>query len=257
MKRTKDSFIAYKDRGTLATQFKLALLLKKYRIGIITSARYLGCRRSLIQSWRQRDVKHPLANYKVNLKIFQSELHKVRRKLTEENLNYFLAKRLVNLGLTDAYISRKLNIPTSTIRSWRLGSTPKRMNIYLVDKKFLDQKIKKIESEIAFETSRKNLIYYLALKFHSLSNNNSRRKIGSNYISKILSRRFNLQIKLSPQTIVYWVAGKRKPWNAFPNLTDEGIIEDTYKQNAEYKQRKSERLGEKEQGKCYSKALQG
>ena len=107
-----------------AAQFRVALLLKKYRFGAVSAAKYLGKPRGLVQSWMQIGSKHYLAKEKIKLKSFEKILKELRKKITKEHMNYFLAKRLAS--------SRTLSPgkPLSFMRFNHLSFTGSRASIH-------------------------------------------------------------------------------------------------------------------------------
>jgi hypothetical protein len=108
--------------------FRVALMLKRYKFGSNIAARYLDKPRGLVQSWMQAGESHTLAERQFQLGAFEKKLRNVRKKVTQENIYYLLAMKLMNLNLPSEYIGRHLGIPLSTVRSWKAGVSPKGVN---------------------------------------------------------------------------------------------------------------------------------
>jgi hypothetical protein len=209
--------------------FRVALMLKRYKFGSNIAAKYLGKPRGLVQSWMQAGESHVLAQRQFQLGAFEKKLRTVRRKVTQENIYYLLAMKLVDLKLPPEYIGKHLGIPLSTVRSWRAGVSPKGVNRLFTDRAMVDKEFKKLMQFLKYESTRQNLFYYLSLKLSENARQKvGRRKIGGKTISKILSKHFNLLRPIPKETITCWIDGKRRPKNAFEVLKDREIIEEDY-----------------------------
>ncbi|MEE9150763.1 MAG: hypothetical protein V3U20_02900, partial [Thermoplasmata archaeon] len=79
--------------------FRVALMLKRYKFGSNIAAKYLGKPRGLVQSWMQAGESHTLAERYFQLGAFEKKLRTVRRKITQENIYHFLARKLIDLGI--------------------------------------------------------------------------------------------------------------------------------------------------------------
>jgi hypothetical protein len=208
-----------------AAEFRVVLLLKKYKFGAVSAAKYLGKPRGLIQSWMQIGNKHHLAKEKIQLNSFEKILKELRKKITNEHLDYFLAKRLFNLDLPVAFIGKVLNLPTSTVRSWKFGKVPIEIKQFFYNRSIVDRKFAKLLRNLKSEVTKCNLEYFLALRLLESSNNgNGRRLIGGRLISQILTNHFGYIDPIPEKTISCWIDKKRKPWNAFEVLMNEHII---------------------------------
>ena len=127
-------------------EFRAALLLKQYKFGAALIAKYLGKSRGLVQSWMQIGNGHYLAKEKIKLKTYEKIVKKIRRRVTKNNLNYFLALRLIELKLPIAFISKILEIPTSTVRSWQYGKSPSEIKSVFYDQRLVDREFQMLGS---------------------------------------------------------------------------------------------------------------
>jgi len=208
-----------------AAQFKAAMLLKKYNFGAASTAKYLGKSRGLIQSWMQIGNNHHLAKEKIKFKSFRKILKELRRNITMEHLDYFLAKRLIDLKLPAAFISKILDIPTSTVRSWRHGKVPVEVKKFFYDDKLVNREYKKLMKYLKTDTTNRNLEYYQALKLAEVARNNvGRKRIGGRIISEILTNHYGYVKPIPDKTVSCWINGTRKPWGAFKALEDEQMV---------------------------------
>jgi hypothetical protein len=212
----------------------VALLLKQYKFGAVSAAKYLGKPRGLIQSWMQIGNKHYLAKEKIRIKSFEKILKRLRRKITKENLNYFLAKRLLDLKLPVAFISKVLELPTSTVRSWRYGKVPVEIKKFFYDRHIVDNEYNKLLRKIRNEFTTRNLEYFLAIYISDITKDSpGRRLIGGRVISKILTNHFGYIEPIPEKTISCWIEGKRKPWDAFRVLMNERMVQKEFKRIVE------------------------
>ena len=210
--------------------FRVALMLKRYKFGSNIAARYLDKPRGLVQSWMQAGESHTLAERQFQLGAFEKKLRYVRRKITQENLYYLLAMKLMDLNLPSEYIGRHLGIPLSTVRSWKAGVSPKSVNRLFVDRGMVDREFKKLIQFLKFESTRQNLLYYLSLELSERARQNvGKRRIGGKTISMILTKHFNLLKPIPKETITCWIDGRRKPKTAFDMLKDNELIQEEYK----------------------------
>jgi transcriptional regulator with XRE-family HTH domain len=209
-----------------AAQFRVALLLKKYKFGAVSAAKYLGKPRGLVQSWMQIGNKHYLAKEKISVKRFEKILKGLRRKVTKENLNYFYAKRLLALNLPVAFVSNILKLPTSTVRSWKYGKLPVEIKKFFYDRKLIDSKFDRLLKSLKSEITSHNLEYFLSLELAESGNmNNGRRQIGGRIISQILTNHFGYIEPIPEKTISCWIDKKRKPWDAFKIFIDTRMVQ--------------------------------
>jgi hypothetical protein len=212
-----------------AAQFRVALLLKQYKFGAASAAKYLGKSRGLVQSWMQIGNKHFLAKEKIKLKSFEKIVKRLRRVITQENIDYFLAMHLLDLDLPVAFIGRTMNLPISTVRSWKHGKIPSEIKKFFFDKKVVDNEFNKLLKSMKSETTRKNLEYFLALHISKVSRGkNGHSRIGGRTISQILTQHFILTEPIPEKTVSCWIDGKRKPWDAFTVLADQTVIKKEY-----------------------------
>jgi predicted transcriptional regulator len=212
-----------------AAQFRVALLLKQYKFGAASAAKYLGKSRGLVQSWMQIGNKHYLAKEKIKLKSFEKIVKNLRRVITQENMDYFLVKKFLDLELPVAFISKAMNLPTSTVRSWKYGKVPSEIKKYFFDPKLVEREYAKLLKFIKREVTSNNLEYFLAMRLSEAARENlGRRRIGGRIISQILTRHFGHLNPIPEKTVSCWIDGKRKPWNAFEVLADEGRIRREY-----------------------------
>lgn len=208
-----------------AVQFRVALLLKQYKFGAASAAKYLGKTRGLVQSWMQIGNKHYLAKENIKLNNFEKIVKKLRRKITEEHLDYFLVMRLIDLKLPVAFVSRIMELPTSTVRSWRYGKVPSEIKKFFYDSRIIDREFNKLLKNIKTETTQNNLEYYLTIRLAKAAKSETgRRRIGGRNISQILGNHFGNVVPIPEKTISCWIDGKRKPWDSFDVLTDDNII---------------------------------
>lgn len=208
-----------------AAQFKAAMLLKKYNFGAASTAKYLGKSRGLIQSWMQIGSNHYLAKETIKFKSFRKILKELRRNITKEHLDYFLAKRLIDLKLPAAFVSKVLDIPTSTVRSWRHGKVPVEVKKFFYDEKLVNREYKKLMKYLKTDTTNRNLEYYQALKLAEVARNNvGRKRIGGRIISEILTNHYGYVKPIPDKTVSCWINGTRKPWGAFNALEDERMV---------------------------------
>jgi hypothetical protein len=209
--------------------FRVALMLKKYKFGSNMAARYLGKPRGLVQSWMQAGESHILARQQFKLEAFEKKLKGIRRKITQENIYYLLAMKLIELELPPEFIGKHLGIPLSTIRSWKRGVAPKGVKKLFIDRNILDKEYKKLITFLKEQSTRQNMQYYLALKLSEAgAREEGRRRIGGKTISRILTRHFRLYLPIPKETISCWIDGRRTPKNAFMALKDRKIIDEQY-----------------------------
>lgn len=213
-----------------AAQFKAVMLLKKYNFGAASTAKYLGKSRGLIQSWMQIGNKHHLAKQRIQFKSFRKILKELRKNITREHLDYFLAKRLLDLKLPAAFISKILEIPTSTVRSWRHGKVPVEVKKFFYDDKLVDREFKKLMKYLKTDITNRNLEYFQALNLAEIARGNiGRRRVGGRIISQILTRHYGYVEPIPDKTVSCWINGTRKPWGAFKVLEDENMVQRDYK----------------------------
>lgn len=211
-------------------QFRVALMLRRYKFGSNIAAKYLGKPRGLVQSWMQAGESHSLAERQFQLGAFEKKLRAVRRKVTQENIYYLLAMKLIDLKLPPEYIGRHLGIPLSTVRSWKDGIKPKGVNRLFMDRTIVDREFKKLMQFLKFESTRQNLFYYLSLKLSERARQEvGRRRIGGKTISMILTEHFNLTRPIPKETITCWIDGTRRPKNAFEVLKDDELVEEEFR----------------------------
>ena len=209
--------------------FRVALMLKRYKFGSNIAARYLGKPRGLVQSWMQAGESHSLAERQFKLAAFEKKLKTVRQKITQENIYYFLAMKLLDLDLPPEYIGKHLGIPLSTVRSWKEGVTPKGVNKLFTDRNMVDREYNKLMQYLRFESTRQNMAYYLSKKLGETARNKvGKRRIGGKTISMILTKHFNFRRPIPKETITCWIDGTRRPKNAFEILKDRNFIEEEY-----------------------------
>lgn len=210
--------------------FRVALMLKRYKFGSNIAAKYLGKPRGLIQSWMEAGESHSLAERQFRLAAFEKKLRTVRRMVTQENIYYLLAMKLMELKLPPEYIGRHLGIPLSTVRSWKEGVTPKGVNRLFIDRDMVDREFKKLMRFLKFESTRQNLFYYLSIKLSEKARQKvGRRRVGGKTISAILTKHFNLGRPIPKETITCWIDGNRRPKNAFEVLKNNELIEEVYR----------------------------
>jgi hypothetical protein len=208
--------------------FRVALMLKRYKFGSNMAARYLGKPRGLVQSWMQAGESHTLAREQFRLDAFEKKLKNIRRKITQENIYYLLAMKLLDLNLPPEFVGNHLGIPLSTIRSWKRGVAPKGVKKLFVDRTILDREYKKLNRFLKERSTLENMIYYLSLKLSETKRGDSRRKIGGKTISKILTKHYRFFSPIPKETISCWIDGRRTPKNAFPQLKDNKLVEREY-----------------------------
>ncbi len=213
-----------------AAQFKAVMLLKKYNFGAASTAKYLGKSRGLIQSWMQIGNKHHLASQQIKFKSFRKILKELRRNITREHLDYFIAQRLLDLKLPAAFISKILEVPTSTVRSWRHGKVPVEVKKFFFDEKLVDREFRKLMKSLKTDITNRNLEYFQALNLAKIARGNiGRRRIGGRIISQVLTSHCSYVEPIPDKTVSCWINGTRKPWGAFKVLEDENIVMHDYK----------------------------
>jgi hypothetical protein len=206
------------------------MLLKKYNFGAASTAKYLGKSRGLIQSWIQTGNNHYLAKEKIKFKSFRKILKELRRNITTEHLDYFLAKRLIDMDLPAAFVSKILEIPTSTVRSWRHGKVPVEVKKFFYDDKLVTREFNKLMKFLKTDTTNRNLEYYQALNLAKIARKNvGRKRIGGRIISEILTNHYGYVKPIPDKTVSCWINGTRKPWGAFKVLEDEQMVQRDYK----------------------------
>jgi DNA-binding transcriptional regulator YiaG len=214
--------------------FRVALMLKRYKLGSNVVARYLGKSRGLVQSWMHAGEAHALAEGGFELGVFKKKLQNVRKLVTQENIHYLIAMKMIELKLPPEYIGKHLGIPPSTVRSWKGGVSPKGVSRHFIDRGILEREFKKVMVFLRFESTRQNLPYYLSVKLSEAARQKvGRRKIGGKTISKILTEHFDLPGPIPTETITCWVDGRRKPKGAFDVLKDMNYIEEEYRKIVE------------------------
>jgi hypothetical protein len=209
--------------------FRVALMLKKYKFGSNMAAKYLGKPRGLVQSWMQAGETHNLARQQFKLEAFEKKLKNIRRKITQENIYYLLAMKLIDLNLPPEFIGKHIGIPLSTIRSWKRGVAPKGVKMIFIDRNLLDKEYKKLLSFLKDQSTRQNMQYYLALELSEAGEQEEgRRRIGGKTISKILTKHYRLFTPIPKETISCWIDRRRTPKNAFPALKDRSLVRAEY-----------------------------
>jgi hypothetical protein len=212
-----------------AAQFRVALLLKQYKFGAAAAAKYLGKSRGLVQSWMQIGNKHHLAKEKIKIKSFEKIVKNLRRKITHENLDYFLVMKLLKLDLPVAFISRVMDLPTSTVRSWRYGKVPSEIKKFFYDPKIVKREFNKLLRQLKIEITKNNLDYFLAVRLVETARKElGNRKVGGRIISQILTKHFGNIESIPEKTVSCWIDSKRRPWDAFPILMDENRVNQEY-----------------------------
>ncbi len=209
--------------------FRVALMLKKYKFGSNTVARYLGKPRGLVQSWMQAGESHALAEKQFKIAAFEKKLKNVRRNITKENIYYLLTMKLMELGLPPEYIGKHLGVPTSTIRTWKEGVSPKGVKRLFIDRDYLDREFRIIMDFLSDKSTRENKLYYLAIKLSETARQKvGRKRIGGKTLSNILTEHYNLTRTIPKETITCWINGRRVPKNAYAALKNDRIIEKEY-----------------------------
>jgi hypothetical protein len=210
--------------------FRVALMLKRYKFGSNTVARYLGKSRGLVQSWMQAGESHALAERQFKIAAFEKKLKAVRRNITKENIYYLLTMKLMKLDLPPEYIGKHLGVPTSTIRTWKDGVSPKGVKRLFIDRDYLDKEFRNVMGFLSERSTRENKYYYLAIKLSETARQKvGRRRIGGKTISNILVEYYNLTRPIPKETITCWINGRRVPKTAFSALKNENIIEEEYR----------------------------
>jgi hypothetical protein len=210
--------------------FRVALMLKRYKFGSNTVARYLGKSRGLVQSWMQAGESHALAERQFKIAAFEKKLKTVRRNITKENIYYLLTMKLIDLDLPPEYIGKHLGVPTSTIRTWKDGVSPKGVKKLFIDRDYLDKEFRNVMGFLSERSTRENKYYYLAIKLSETARQKvGRRRIGGKTISKIMVDHYNLTRSIPKETITCWINGRRVPKNAFAALKNDDIIEEEYR----------------------------
>lgn len=210
--------------------FRVALMLKRYKFGSNTVARYLGKSRGLVQSWMQAGESHALAERQFKIAAFEKKLKNVRRSITKENIYYLLTMKLIDLDLPPEYIGKHLGVPTSTIRTWKDGVSPKGVKRLFIDRDYLDREFRNVMGFLSERSTRENKFYYLAIKLSETAREKvGRRRIGGKTISNILVNHYNLTRTIPKETITCWINGRRIPKTAFAALKSDDIIEEEYR----------------------------
>jgi DNA-binding transcriptional regulator YiaG len=210
--------------------FRVALMLKRYKFGSNTVARYLGKSRGLVQSWMQAGESHALAERQFKIAAFERKLKTVRRNITKENIYYLLTMKLIDLDLPPEYIGKHMGVPTSTIRTWKEGVSPKGVKKLFIDRDYLDKEFRNVMDFLSERSTRENKFYYLAIKLSKTARQKvGRRRIGGKTISNILVNHYNLIRTIPKETITCWINGRRVPKNAFAVLKNDDIIEEEYR----------------------------
>jgi predicted transcriptional regulator len=211
-----------------AVDFLVAMALAKYGFGAMYTAKQLYRSRGLIQSWKKLGKKHHLAKRGVSKEAVKKRLWKIRRITTFKNLDYHLAQRFFEYDISSAYIARVLNIPTSTVNSWRHGNIPLTVRNEFVDEELVDAKFQSVLNTVRRELTEEYIDYLLARKIaeegekHGVS-------IGGRTISKLISTFLNKET-LPERTVSSWIKGERKPHNISEELVDHEFLEETFKE---------------------------
>ena len=214
--------------------FRVALMLKRYKFGSNVAARYLGKPRGLIQSWMQSGESHALAERQFKIEAFEKKLKTIRRAITKENIYYLLAAKLLEMDLPAEYIGKHLGIPPSTVRAWKEGVSPKAVKKIFVDTRYLDREFAKLREFMSYESTKKNLPYYLSLKLVSEARKSvGPRRVGGKTISSILYNHLNLARPIPKETITCWVEGRRRPKTAFEVLRNSDLIQEEFNRSVD------------------------
>jgi hypothetical protein len=178
----------------------------------------------------QAGESHALAERQFKIAAFEKKLKTVRRNITKENIYYLLTMKLIDLDLPPEYIGKHLGVPTSTIRTWKDGVSPKGVKKLFIDRDYLDKEFRNVMGFLSERSTRENKYYYLAIKLSETARQKvGRRRIGGKTISKIMVDHYNLTRSIPKETITCWINGRRVPKNAFAALKNDDIIEEEYR----------------------------
>jgi DNA-binding transcriptional regulator YiaG len=221
------------DAEMKAVDFQVALVLSRYGFGAMYTAKHLLRSRGMVQSWKKMGERHNLAKRGFSDDKVTKRLWKIRRVTTFKDLDFHLAKKLFGFNLSSSYIARKLEIPVSTVNSWRKGNSPASVREGFVDMELVDSKFEALLEIIKRDLTAENMDYFLTLKIgqeaRNLRGDAEARGIGARTISQIL--RDFLHIEPIPErTVSSWIKGERRPHNLELKLVDEGFIEERFKE---------------------------
>jgi len=219
------------DTEMKTVDFRVALALSEYGFGAMYTAKHLLRSRGMVQSWKKMGEKHNLAKKNYSKDKVTNRLWKIRRVTTFKNLDFHMAQRLFEFNLSSSYIARKLNIPVSTVNSWRKGNSPASVREGFVDQELVESKINAILDTIKRDLTQENIDYFLTLKIaneaRKARGEEGVRGIGARTISQML--RDFLHIEPIPErTVSSWIKGERRPHNLELKLVDEKFIDERF-----------------------------
>jgi len=221
------------DAEMKAVDFQVALVLSRYGFGAMYTAKHLLRSRGMVQSWKKMGERHNLAKRGFSDDKVTKRLWKIRRVTTFKDLDFHLARKLFEFNLSSSYIARKLEIPVSTVNSWRKGNSPASVREGFVDMELVDSKFAALLEIIKRDLTAENMDYFLTFKIASearrLRGGEVARGIGARTISQML--RDFLHIEPIPErTVSSWIKGERRPHNLELKLVDEGFIEERFRE---------------------------
>lgn len=221
------------ERDQKAVDFRVALALSKYGFGAMYTAKQLLRSRGMVQSWKKMGEKHYLAKRNYNKDRVSKRLWKIRRVTTFKDLDYHLATKLFDYNLSSSYIAQKLEIPISTVNSWRKGNSPSSVREDFIDMELIESKFSSLLVSIKRDLTEENIDYFLSRKMSKEARKKrggeGSRSIGARTISAILKKLLNTE-PLPERTVSSWIKGERRPHNIEERLVDEDYIEERFQQ---------------------------
>ena len=221
------------DADQRAVDFRVALALSDYGFGAMYTAKHLLRSRGMVQSWKKMGEKHHLANREYNRDNVSKRLWKIRRVTTFKDIDYHMARKMFEFNLSSSYIARKLNIPVSTVNSWRKGNAPASVRDDFTDLELVESKFESLLETIRRDLTLEHIDYFLTLKISEeagkLRGEEGARGIGARTISGMLKDFLHIE-PIPERTISSWIKGERKPHNLEQRLVDHKVIDEKFRE---------------------------
>lgn len=221
------------DADMKAVDFRVALALSRYGFGAMYTAKHLLRSRGMVQSWKKMGERHNLAKRSFNDDRVNKRLWKIRRVTTFKDLDYHMAVKMFDYNLSSSYIARKLQIPVSTVNSWRKGNHPASVREGFVDTELVESKFAALLEIIKRDLTNENIDYFLTLKIaqeaRRLKGEEGSRGIGARTISQMLKDFLHIE-PIPERTVSSWIKGERRPHNLELKLVAEDFIEERFQE---------------------------
>lgn len=218
-----------------AIDYRVALRMAGNGYGATTIARILGRKRGLVQSWIVRGRHHRLAGMSVALERVSLRYHRAMKALTLKNIEYLVARKLFELPLSSATVSRYLSVPSNTVNSWRRSRVPRTVKTGFEDDRMVEARYAALLEQLKSESTGRTLAYHLAVRMAQEGGRlPTRNKLGGRRIGAALGEYMHRDGPIPEGTVVAWITGQRRPSAAVPELTDRNLIDREYHRMADF-----------------------